>query len=259
MGIHMQRYMNHAALLLMLVFISACANRTQPMRVWNASVMAEHAQDGAAIELFDNSKPAKGKKKSKLVVATINADDVRNLIRIQQRVESAVGELHAELLLAEGNEPNGFSFSHGTLQFIAVNIGMLNLLSQDEDATAALLGHELAHLYLAHGKQRQDRENDRAITTTVIAFALGVVGIPFGAVDFATGTIAKSYTREEERDADRFGLTFMSQAGFDPRGAVRLYEKLEAVPGGSGISFLSTHPSTAERIENMKRLAQELH
>lgn len=255
----MQRSIKHIPVLLLVAIISGCANRAQPMRIWNASVIADHAQDVAVIKLFGNSRHAKGKPNGNVVVATISTDDVRSLIRIKQRVESTAGELRTELLIAEGNEPNGFSFSHHAEQYIAVNIGMLNLIGQDEDAIAALVGHELAHLYLDHGKQRQDRENDRAITTTVIAFALGTIGIPFGAVDYATGTIAKSYSREEERDADRFGVTFMTQAGFDPWGAVRLQEKLAEVPGGSGMSFLSTHPSTDERIENMKRLAQELH
>ena len=253
------RSMPRVPILLLVVVMCGCAQRSQPTRMWNASMIADHGQDVAVIKLFGDSRHTKGKKKREnVVVATVNTADVRNLIRIKEQVESAVGELRAELLIAEGNEPNGFSFSRTTEQYIAINIGMINLLRQDEDALAALIGHELAHLYLAHSKQRQDREYSRGITTTVIAFALGVVGVPYGVVDYATGTIAKSYSREEERDADRLAVTFISHAGFDPWGAVRLNEKLATVPGTSKMSFLSTHPATVERIENMKRQVQEL-
>lgn len=253
----MQRYFNHALLLLLAMTISACAQRAQPLHIWNAEAIVDHDQGEEEIKLHAGSRHFKGNPQGNVVV-TINLNQVRNLMRIKQRVEDAAGELHTELLIAEGNDPNGFSLSHHDGQYIAVNIGMLNLLGQDEDAAAALLGHELAHLYLAHGQQRRERENDRALTTTVIAFAVGMVGIPFGAVNLATGAVANSYSREEERDADRLGVSFIAGAGFDPWGAVRLQEKMAAASGGSGMTFLSTHPSSDERIENMKQLAQEL-
>src|SRR5690606_37900230 len=60
--------------------------------------------------------------------------------------------------------------------------------------------------------------------------------------------------RDEERDADREGFKYAVEAGYDPRGAVRLWEKMQARSSGFAIPFLNTHPVTKERVETMKTL-----
>ena len=242
-------------LLLLLALVCGCASQQPAPQMWSASSIANHAQDIKVVNWHDSSRKTKDASVD-YVINTINTESVRQMIRVKERVENAAGELRSELLIAEGNEPNGYSFSHKGKQFITINIGMINLLGQDEDATAALIGHELAHLYLDHGRQRRAREENRAITTTILGFALGMVGIPIAAVDFTTNTIGKSFSREEERDADRLGVTFMTGAGFDPWGAAHLQESLGIASSRIRIPFLSTHPSNAERVENMKRLAE---
>lgn len=198
-------------------------------------------------------------KASGKVSAQINMADIQQMIRIKERVETAAGSLRTGLLLAEGNEPNGFSFVSHQGPIIAVNIGMINLIQQDSDAMAALIGHELAHLYLNHGRQRQGREENRMAASVTLSFALGMFGIPvpIEVTNMATTPIASKFSREEEREADNLGVKYMIQAGFDPLGSARLQEKLGAVSSSDLLPFLSSHPSNAERIENMKRLAAE--
>jgi len=174
-------------------------------------------------------------------------------------MENAAGSIRVDLLVEDSGDPNGFSFiMHGQPK-IAVNIGMINLLGQDSDAMAALMGHELAHLYLEHGSLRKDREENRIMTSIALSFALGMIGIlaPVDVTDVATSAVSESFSRDEERDADRFGVTYMIKAGFDPWGAVRLQEKLRTIANGTHIPFLSSHPTSDERIANMKRLAME--
>lgn len=198
-------------------------------------------------------------KQSNKISASIHMADIQQMIQIKEQVESAAGSLRAGLFLAEGNDPNGFSAvsAHGPI--IAVNIGMVNLIGQDGDAMAALVGHELAHLYLNHGRSRQDREENRMATSAILSIALGMFGIPipFEVTDVAISSVSNTFTREEERDADRLGVEYMVKAGFDPFGSVRLQEKLGAASGGNMLPFLSSHPSSFERVENMKRLAIE--
>lgn len=193
------------------------------------------------------------------ITAGINIADIQQMIRIKEQVEYAAGSLHTGLLLAEGNEPNGFSFVSGSGPTIAVNIGMVNLIGQDVDAMAALVGHELAHLYLNHGHLRQDREESRMAASVTLSFALGMFGIPvpLEVTDVATASVSNKFSREEERDADRLGVEYMIRAGFDPLGSVRLQEKLGAASSGNLLPFLSSHPSSTERVDNMKRLAME--
>lgn len=198
-------------------------------------------------------------KPSGKISASINVADIQQMIRVKERVETVAGALHVGLLLAEGNAPNGFSFvsQHGPT--IAVNIGMVNLIGQDGDAMAALMGHELAHLYLNHASLRQEREESRLAASVTLSFALGMFGIPvpLEVTDVATTSVSSKFSREEERDADRLGVEYMVQAGFDPFGSVRLQEKLGTASSGDLLPFLSSHPSSTERIENMKYLAME--
>lgn len=229
--------------MLFAALASACASR--PQKLWDASMIANHPQPLVLVKNKPNGK----------VVAGVRTGDVKNMISIKERVEEAAGELRADLLVADAGEPNGYSFVYHGRPRIAVNMAMINLIGGDQDAMAALIGHELAHLYLDHGKKRQSREADRVATSTVLSFALGMIGIPIGPVDLATTTISRKYSREDERDADHAGLEYIARAGFDPCGAVRLQEKLGAVSPGAMIPFMSTHPSNTERAENLKLLA----
>lgn len=190
------------------------------------------------------------------VVAGVRTQNIRRMIGIKDRVEAAAGELRTDLLVADGDQPNGFSFIYHGKPRIAVNIPMINLIGVDEDAMAALIGHELAHLYLEHGKKQMKREEDLIFTSTVISLALGLAGIPMGPSDLATATLSRKYSREDEREADAEGVKYMLLAGFSPCGAVRLQEKMGAATPGALIPFMSTHPSSAERVENMKVFAE---
>ncbi len=237
--------MTKIAFLLLVALISGCAS-SRPQRVWDAASIASYPSPFVIFKDKPNGK----------VIAGFNTDYIKNIISIKERVENAAGPLRTELLISEGDEPNGFSFAYHKVPNIGINAGMIKLIGEDADAMADLIGHELAHLYLEHGKVRQNREENRIVASTVLSFALVMVGIPIPvtATDVATTAVSRTFSREDERDADQLGVTYMTQAGFDPWGAVRLQEKLGAASSGSLVPFLSTHPASAERVENMKRL-----
>jgi predicted Zn-dependent protease len=233
-------------ILLLAALLAGCAT-PQKAHLWDATALAYTPQE--VIEFKD--------KPDGHVTNSLNTADLRHMIRVAAAVESAAGPLRTGLLLDESMEPNAFSFTSHGQPVIAVNIGMIHLLGQDNDAMAALIGHELAHLYLEHGNAQREREEDRIMTSVMMSFALGMVGIPapVDATDALTSTVTRAYSRDDERDADRFGVAFMVEAGFDPWGAVHLQEKLLAGSKGATLPFMSTHPTGTERIENMKRLA----
>src|SRR5690606_18455647 len=103
---------------------------------------------------------------------------------------------------------------------VAINLAMLELLGDDDDAYATILGHEIAHLTMNHGGQRQERESARQGIATFLGVVLGAAGVPMGGTiaDVATTAVSNVYTRDEEREADRIGLDYMKRAGFDPKG-----------------------------------------
>src|SRR3972149_3234091 len=159
--------MDKITLLLFVVLVSGCAT-SPPVKLWDASAMAALPYPRVSLKEIQSNK----------IAASINMADIQQMIQIKEQVENAAGSLHTRLFLAEGNVPNGFSTvsAHGPI--IAVNIGMVNLIGQDGDAMAALIGHELAHLYLDHGRSRQDREENRMAASAILSIALGMFGIP---------------------------------------------------------------------------------
>ena len=163
-------------------------------------------------------------------------------------------------LLVEGTTPNAYAFHHDGKPHIAANLGMLTLLADDEDAWAALWGHELAHLSERHREVRSERRASARKTSEVVGLALAVAGVPVGDLlaEGAATLVDRGYSRDEERDADRIGLLAMQRAGYDPAGAIRLQEKLSAAGGRSGFAFLSTHPGGQERVERMRELVKTL-
>jgi predicted Zn-dependent protease len=233
-------------ILLLALLLGGCAT-PQKANLWDAMSLAYTPQE--VIQFKD--------KRGGQVTNSLNSADVRRMVHVAAAVESAAGPLRTGLLVDESMEPNAFSFASHGQPVIVVNIGMIRLLGQDQDAMAALIGHELAHLYLQHGEAQRSREQDRIMASVMMSFALGMVGIPapVDATDAATSTVTRAYSRDDERDADRFGVAFMAQAGFDPWGAVHLQEKIMADSKGALLPFMSTHPTGSERVENMKRLA----
>jgi predicted Zn-dependent protease len=65
-------------------------------------------------------------------------------------------------------------------------------------------------------------------------------------------------SREAETEADRYGIELAARAGFDPRAAVRLWEKMSAASGNGPPKFLSTHPSPADRLQALNALVPEM-
>jgi len=193
-------------------------------------------------------------------VGTIATQRARLIVEVKTRLENQAG-VAADLVLVEGSQPNAFSTpATRTGPIVALNFGMVELLGDDQDAYAAVLGHEYAHLTLRHRESRMGRESLRLFGTTALAIALGSQGMNRGAAEvanFATQALSVTFSRQEERDADSTGLRYAATAGFDPHGAVRLWESM-AAGGERTVRFLSSHPASAERVENMRALAAEL-
>lgn len=236
-----------------LATLAACASPGAP-------VPASHGSATAAWPLAEAAAVADSRvllKSDDGPVGVLPTDFLRAANNAAQRVLAAGVGMRVEVLVTEGMQPNAFAFYRGGQPMIAINLAMVDLLSDDEAAWAALFGHEFAHFSLHHRQSRLERETTEEAGSGLIGLALSLAGIPFSSAiaDTATTLVERSYTRDEERDADRLGVTYLLRAGYDPQGAVRLQEKLAAQGGGG--SFLSTHPSGSERIEAMRRLVAE--
>lgn len=226
--------------------IAGCAS-PQP-EFWKASSLAE--TPSPIIRLLN---------KDKEVVGHLERATVQQLLEIKNRIEDVSGSPRAELVIAAGDQPNAFAGPTRQGPVVGINVGMIKLLGSDWDAYAAIIGHEYAHLRLNHSGIRREREQIRRGVSDVLGILLGAAGVPFGGTiaNVATTAVERTYSRDEERAADRVGLDYAKRAGYDLKGAVRAWERMTSASGGLSIPFLSTHPQSEERLEAVRKLAGE--
>ena len=161
-----------------------------------------------------------------------------------------------EYAVFEDNTPNAFALPGGK---IGVNTGLLRLVAND-DQLAAVIGHEVAHTVANHAAERMSQQAAAQIGLGVASSALGSrVGAEqarqiasLGSAGAQVGVLLP-FSRQHELEADRLGVDYMQRAGYDPRQAVILWETMARQRTGSTPSFLSTHPSDANRIAALRQ------
>ncbi len=154
--------------------------------------------------------------------------------------------------------PNAFVLPGG---HVGVTVGLLDMVDND-DQLAAVIGHEAGHVVAHHAAERASQETTSKILLEIAGAAAG--SSDFGKLLKDHGGKAAQYgvllpfSRKQELEADRLGVDFMQRAGYRPREAVRLWEKMQAQDaqnGGKsgGGELSSTHPSDAVRISQLER------
>ncbi len=158
--------------------------------------------------------------------------------------------------VVESGEVNAFCLTGGK---IVVYTGIIPV-AQSEAGLAVVMGHEIAHATNHHGAERVLQEKTANTLLTGANFSLsgadpqqhrqimGLIGA--GA---RLGYILP-FSREHESEADSVGLKYMARAGYDPREAVKFWERMSAQGGGKAPpQFLSTHPANETRIARLKQ------
>ena len=148
---------------------------------------------------------------------------------------------------------------------IAVYTGILKV-TKNKDGLASVMGHEIAHAVAKHSIERQSQALTVQLGTQVADIFLGgainrtrnTVGRSTGLDIFKIG-IMNPFGRKQETEADYLGLIFSSLAGYDIRESVKLWERMaKAKKGQEPPQFLSTHPSSKNRIANLKNWINEV-
>jgi Zn-dependent protease with chaperone function len=223
------------AFLLLACFSCAAPGQT---RSWPAASIANSSAEH--VRLVDAHGNA---------VATVPRELMRQVLQVQERMQQPSG-FAGELFITTGKGPNAFAVNARGRSIIGITAPMLDLLAGDLDAYAALLGHEIAHHVSRHAVERRSREQSLAGAGAVAALILGAAGVRGGRAiaDLGRAVVSRSYSRDDEREADRLGVEWMIAAGFDPEGALRLHERLLQLGQGGSIPFLQSHPAGEERV-----------
>lgn len=190
--------------------------------------------------------------------ATLSTDPQINAMvqRVGSRI-AAVTDLDVQWefrVIQDDKQANAFALPGGK---VAVYTGMLPI-TRDETGLAAVLAHEIAHVLARHGGERLSQQMGVQTVTQVLAGMASSNPATVQLVSAALGAGASvgvllPWGRAQESEADHLGLILMAKAGYDPRAARDLWQRMaDASKGQRPPEFLSTHPSEATRIQKIE-------
>lgn len=234
------------------------------------ALIASFATTSSAEALWDMRKVASSSNamqplvlNDQSVYATIPTEQARTLIEMVDKF-SLLSGIYPKVLLRQSNELNaaaGYPYGEPVIE---LNKPMFDLLSSDKGSGAAITGHEMAHLYLRHGQKKAEAAESARVAGTIIGTILeilfigrlGIVGLGTDIGNTFSEAVSKSYSRDFEREADKQGMIWAIQAGYDPDGMTRLTARFEEMSGNSLVPFMNTHPNPGERREVAKERAE---
>jgi predicted Zn-dependent protease len=161
--------------------------------------------------------------------------------------------------LVEDKTVNAWCMPGGKIVFYT---GILPVVKNEQGA-AVVMGHEIAHAIAKHGNERMSQGLVQQFGGIALAVALkdkpAETQQLFQAAYGITSNVAVMlpFSRKQEYEADRIGLILMAMAGYNPNEALSLWKRMAAQSAIGTPAFLSTHPSDAKRIEQIKKYIPE--
>jgi predicted Zn-dependent protease len=155
-----------------------------------------------------------------------------------------------EVNLITSKDLNAWCMPGGKIAFYT---GLIDKLELDDAEIAAVMGHEVAHALREHARERASRQMATGLGISVASAALG---LGKGGTDLAKLvtdlTLLRPHSRLHETEADRIGVELAARAGYDPRAAVRVWQKMSKNSDGQPPEWLSTHPSHQTRLQDLE-------
>lgn len=209
----------------------------------------------------------------KTAKVSTNAQNTEMVKRVGQRLANAVEQYlkdnnqSAEIKnynwvfnLVQDNSANAFCMPGGK---IVVYEGLLPI-TQNENALAIVLGHEIAHAVAKHSAEQLSNQMRQQYGSEILGAVLSGAGVSSN-----TSTIAQNvfglgsqfgslhYSRKNESEADYMGLIFAAMAGYDPSVAISFWQRMAASSQSNTPAFLSDHPSDSKRIADIEKWLPE--
>jgi predicted Zn-dependent protease len=206
------------------------------------------------------------------VLSSNTSKDAAMVDRVGARIANAI----TKYFNSQGNESvlEGYLWEFNTIDSKEINAwcmpggkvviytGLLPV-TQNETALAVVMGHEIAHSIAKHGSERMSQALAQQLGGMALEIALSqktketqdLFMMSYG-IGSEVGAMLP-WSRQQETEADQYGLIFSAMAGYDPREAIPFWQRMSAAGKGSPPEFLSTHPSDETRMRKLKQFMPE--
>lgn len=246
-----------------LLLLAGCSSvaltgRKQLLLVSDSEVMS--LSNSSFQDYMKTAKPSTNAANTAMVVRV--GKRIANAVETYLRNNGMANEIKNfawEFHLVQDPEPNAFCMPGGK---IVVNEGILPY-TQTEEGLAIVLGHEVGHAVAKHSAERLSQQmvasyggqllsgvlSNKSAATQNLAQQIYGLGAQYG--------VMLPYSRRNESEADHLGLVFAAMAGYNPQAAIPFWQRMASGGSKKVPEFMSTHPSDASRISNIRKLLPE--
>lgn len=201
-----------------------------------------------------------------------SSNDAAMVDRVGFRISTAISKFY--ISQQQESVIEGYQWEFNTINNEAVNAwcmpggkvvvysGLLPV-TQNETALAIVVGHEIAHAVAKHGSERMSQAMMQQLGGVALQVALSQEPQQTRALfmqSYAIGSQVGAmlpWSRQQETEADKYGLLFAAMAGYNPQEAIPFWERMSNAGGAKPPEFLSTHPSDETRMSNLKKFMPE--
>ena len=239
-----------------LVVLTACTSSTQEgaIGVQRKQFLLLPADQVNAMALQSyRGELSEAKQKGALNTDKANLERIR---KIADRLIPQVATFRPDALqwawevnLESRNELNAYCAPGGKIMFFT---GIIENLKLTDDEIAAIMGHEMAHALREHGRERISQAYAQQAGMAILAMVTDMNQKQAAILQTATHLgLTLPHGRGQESEADVMGLELLARAGYDPKAAVTLWQKMASANKNAPPAFLSTHPSSSQRINEL--------
>lgn len=255
--------LSYLSFIVLFYFISACA--TAPLTGRKQLILLPASEINtmsflAYSQMLGESKVIKG------------TNDAQTVTNVGQRIQYAV-----ETYLKQSNQSSlieGFKWEYNLVEDASANASCMPggkvifhtgimPICQTPTGVGVVMGHEIAHAVASHGNERMSQS---MATEKVLSVGGALMNqnptlgkqLIMQAAGLGSQVGLLKFSRDQESEADQLGIIFMAMAGYDPAESIAFWQRMSAQSGGNAPpEFLSTHPASTTRINNLKRWLPE--
>lgn len=262
MRIHWLRIYRALACLCVLLAVSGCATnaitgRSQLMIVSEESAIARSSGMYSSL-IGDLAESGKLSTDSAQIARVKDITDRLITQAVTYRPEAKNWQWSVNVI-DDPENINAFCMAGGKM---AVYSGLIEKLQPTDDELAQVMGHEISHALASHTAEKlsvQMASELAVVTATAMANPQNQQVVHDVSALAAIALINLPNSRTAEYEADKIGIELAAKAGYDPHAAVTLWDKMAKLSGGaSRFDFLSTHPSSPKRLEELAALEKSM-